>query len=105
MNRKDKKQPAGEDDFKETFGLSEEERWKYYPQVVADEISELLEINLNLIRENYKMGAPSPTLTLNMKAPEAGDMPKINVKISIPKLKGSDERDIDLNQPRWFQVS
>jgi len=94
---------AKDDDFKETIHLSEEEKWKHSCSVLGGEIAELLEINLRLIQENYRTGAPAPTIVLNLKAPDAGDLPKVNIKINIPKLKGQDERDVDLNQPRWFQ--
>jgi len=92
-----------DDDFKETIHMTEDQKWQQSCGVIGSEIAELLEINLRLIQENYRTGAPSPSITLHLKAPGAGDLPHVNIKINIPKLKGQDERDVDLNQPRWFQ--
>lgn len=100
---KERDMAKNDEDFKETIHMTEDEKWRNVCKPIAVEIEELLEININAIRESYKTGAPSPSITLQMKEPDAGDMPKMKIKINLPKAKGMDERDLDLNQPRWWR--
>jgi len=93
-----------DEEFQETAKLTEDQKWKQAPKAICDEIEELLEINAMSLKENYKSNSPFPSITLKMGAAPAGEMPKINIKLNIPRLKGQDERDIDLNQPRWFKT-
>lgn len=92
-----------DDDFTETIRMTEDEKWRLSCVALGNEMAELLEINIVALRENFKTGSPHPSITIQMHPAEAGEMPKVKLKISIPKLRGSDERDVDLNQPRWFQ--
>lgn len=87
-----------DDDFKEKAYMSETELWKEACTTLGDEIAELLEIHVSALVDSYHSGAPAPSITLAMTAPEIGTLPKVKIKVSIPRLKGSDERDVDLNQ-------
>lgn len=94
------KKKETDDDFEERGYISEAEQWKGACATLGNEIAELLEIHASALADSYHSGAPAPSIMLAMTPPEIGILPKVKIKVSIPRLKGSDERDVDLNQMR-----
>ena len=88
--------PKPQDDAYET------EKWKEACELLGKEIGERLSIFVKPLRENYKAEAAPPTITLKMEPAQAGEMPLVTIKLSIPKAGLKDESEFDLNQLRLF---
>ena len=80
----------------------ETEKWKEACELLGKEIGERLSIFVKPLRENYKAGAAPPGITLKMEPAQAGEMPLVTIKLSIPKVGLKDESEFDLNQLRLF---
>jgi hypothetical protein len=82
--------------------LAEMGKWSRACDLIGKEIGERLLIWVRELRENFKASAGNPKITLAMKPADAGEMPLVKIRLTIPKAGTDDEVDFDLNQLRLF---
>lgn len=79
--------------------------WKKACDLLGKEIGERLLIWVKELQENFRASAGNPKITLKMEPAQAGEMPLVKIKLTIPKIGTDDESEIDLNQLRLFDAS